>query len=787
MTIRIRTYNQPFLPIKHALVRSKTERGISSDSPSIQLARALLESALKDVDQLPDSALICTDGEERQDEQHYKVDGSDDHTKRNTEGRLTTSTPSRHSRKAKSLDLSMISRPTRLQRASSSCSASSNTSSTPPSRARKESKVRENLSPGQPQAQSHKEPKNRNQASNINDSMRPRSKSVSVLPHTSNTTTPSILLTTISESSEETSAAILSSPFSSGNSNSPKDGEATLTAEMKSTSNGSNRQMIDACALSRSKMRPSEKGQNSPPFCKDVVTQATGNHRNQILPLVYMGAADQRADQKPCEKLEADWEILSLRKRRKSSKYQPSSPSILNALLGPSSSTSPPLPSAPASPKVQPCNAPERVPTNASSAGLPLPRRRTTSFRYITTHLARPLPRYRRASANDAVVSQKISPKPSLLPEPYLKEIIRASPSTNADIWSQHLRNIIEHASTEENIHAADDSGFAPSLHDQSLCTDKCNISPTRTGNVSASDDTDELPRIPALTLISPMGTLRKYISCPDGILSASPTKKPRRPLPALPEAEVSSTATAAPSTDKTEEQFSPALPPLKRFVKIMSQSPTMEGEAQDTFTSTPTNHQQGRKKSVRRKSVINNLRSIRQTESSSSSSSTASTLHKARNIDTSTATTTTTLSGLDSFKTARSSLTGLWPPPEELFASLFLTTTGSPTILQSTRYSSDSSVTKKVPFSPSTRSASGFENHENARLSVSASYVYDPTAPDARKALQLLPRDLNTDLEVKPWMVVMPRFVLDDLAVGVRDWDKERLEVVQPTRIKSR
>lgn len=44
-----------------------------------------------------------------------------------------------------------------------------------------------------------------------------------------------------------------------------------------------------------------------------------------------------------------------------------------------------------------------------------------------------------------------------------------------------------------------------------------------------------------------------------------------------------------------------------------------------------------------------------------------------------------------------------------------------------------------------------------------------------SRAKLELRPRDLNTDLEVRPWMVVAPRFVLEDCGVGVRDWDRDR------------
>ncbi|CAD6573483.1 MAG: hypothetical protein CYPHOPRED_005156 [Cyphobasidiales sp. Tagirdzhanova-0007] len=55
------------------------------------------------------------------------------------------------------------------------------------------------------------------------------------------------------------------------------------------------------------------------------------------------------------------------------------------------------------------------------------------------------------------------------------------------------------------------------------------------------------------------------------------------------------------------------------------------------------------------------------------------------------------------------------------------------------------------------------------------SAYTYTAAETHARTPLQLLPRDLNTDLAVKPWMVALPQRVLADIGVGVRDWDRER------------
>ncbi|KAK9898847.1 hypothetical protein P389DRAFT_193866 [Cystobasidium minutum MCA 4210] len=806
--------SRPFLPIKHALVRPKTERGISSDSPSIQLARALLESALKDAD---DDIKASSGAQAESDdcEHGYRLElehgctssqrDDDDDASGNTGAKQKLPSKHSHSRQSKSLDLSTmtISRPSRLQRASSSscdvscsfpcrdgklsvrkindeadrcaaksCPANGNASILE----RKEGSKGGTLMMRQPRD---------NQETEIT---RPRSKSVSVLSHTS--TIPSKLLCTISETSEEFPSVTMSS----------HQADSPLISPTASINRRANPDMTSG--TSGLKLDNTNRGIPPPSnFLKDG--QSTGKaghtaasivspHTSKTTPAVQddkvhglsIGrtslAGSSSGDHAPGAKEEEEgWEVLSLRKRRKSSKYQPPAPSLVKTLLG--------------SPNSQLCKADpikivQRHVTSPAPPSKQPRHRRTSSFKALTSHLARPLPRYRRASANDAVDQKNGTARLTAVTQSHLnvkdfliEEVLRSSPSTNLDVWSEHLRKVIEHIpanTASEHDSAADDSGFAPSLHDQSIGSGNAVGSPPRQQQTSEESLADtELPRIPTVTLVSPMGTLRRYISCPDGILSSSPTKK-HRPLPALPEQHQMST-TIVP----TCEEFSPALPPLKSFVPVLPTSPRVESDGHEQYSMPTSPGSRGRnKRSVRRKSVVNNLRSIGQPGSISELA--AGHMHS----KTPTEVTTTTLSNLDSFKTARSSTSNLWPPPEELFASLFSSST-SPTVQQSQCFRTGTSSTKKrVLFSPSIRSTPLLDTAKAAtRLSESASYVYDPNAPNARTPLQLLPRDLNTDLQVKPWMVVMPRFVLDDLAVGVRDWDKDRLEVVQQARHKSR
>ena len=135
--------------------------------------------------------------------------------------------------------------------------------------------------------------------------------------------------------------------------------------------------------------------------------------------------------------------------------------------------------------------------------------------------------------------------------------------------------------------------------------------------------------------------------------------------------------------------------------------------------------------------------------------------------------------------KTATSSAKAyrqLSPAPEALFGPLMRrpsTTTSVPTAAEEV-IDEDATIrptrprtVKRVSFSSPTRPG------RSSPTGGSAGYVF-PVSEEgfgARTKLELLPRDLNTDLEVRPWMVVAPRFVLDDCGVGVRDWDRDRQE----------
>lgn len=623
---------------------------------------------------------------------------------------------------------------------------------------------------------------------------RPRSKSVSIL--SSHSTTPSIVLTKITETSEEQSTSLLvesllpgqdiqvsssshisnqpSYPSDSGDSK-PKRSNSTLGRSRASSlavipENDRERALQDKPEA----MVSSDIGSTVSSDIKEKVTTQFGNDREKK------------------EEEEEDWEVLSIRKRRKSVKYQPTSTSsFIATLLGSPSTISSSFLISPSSSTVRATSAKsEEHDQPPISTQL---RRRTSSFKSVKNQfLNRPMPRYRRASANDAITSrnnltttmhQDFNESEHIVHT--LGEVIRSSPSTNLDVWSEHLQALLEetHLVEQESnsrilaAGAGDDSGFAPSLHDNSLV-----YSPERSKVISHAESRDVekrgLPRIPTLALISPMGTLRRHISCPDGILSTtSPTKKQRRPLPPLPE--------DLPSTIILGEgsSFSPVLPPLPPF-QYDSDTQNHPEEVKERISSS-------RKKSVRRKSVISNLRRQIQEQEEYVDTSLSSS-----NIESRRSSTQETLqsSNIDSFKTARSSQsTNLWPPPGELFASLFTSLPASPNLpgpsASGARF--ETAIYKKVVFSPSTKASAIFETFHSSPKSATESetpaYVYDPNTPDARKALQLVPRDLNTDLEVKPWWVVLPRFVLDDLAVGVRDWDKDRLEVYNLTRSKSR
>ena len=105
-----------------------------------------------------------------------------------------------------------------------------------------------------------------------------------------------------------------------------------------------------------------------------------------------------------------------------------------------------------------------------------------------------------------------------------------------------------------------------------------------------------------------------------------------------------------------------------------------------------------------------------------------------------------------------------LWPPPSELFAPLLSHTSEGESKASLSRLGTHRPRKRHVSFA-----------------SAATTYTFGTTSEGlaARTRLELRPRDLNTDLEVKPWMVVVPRFVLDERGIGVRDWDRDRLEAM--------
>ena len=116
------------------------------------------------------------------------------------------------------------------------------------------------------------------------------------------------------------------------------------------------------------------------------------------------------------------------------------------------------------------------------------------------------------------------------------------------------------------------------------------------------------------------------------------------------------------------------------------------------------------------------------------------------------------------SFQRDREAQAALWPPPSELFAPLLSHTSESESKASLSRLGTQRPRKRHVSFA-----------------SAATTYTFETTSEGlaARTRLELRPRDLNTDLEVKPWMVVVPRFVLDERGIGVRDWDRDRMEAM--------
>lgn len=751
------------------------------------------------------------------------------------ESRLDSKSPGRRNqgRRTKSLDISMISRPTRLH-CPSTCSTSSGSTEPRPS----SSFTSENLKDGQKSSiqKNRAEKQSKDQNDRDNDLSRPRSKSVSVLSSSSSSSTatassnqqkprtPSILLTTIAEASEETTSQSISPPHS------PKKTNTLVLA-------GSDLEQVNC-----TERTDNEKCTSVPLFvipelyCKaeDTLQKTSASNRGIILDPsgitdchIRPTSTDQHQEKvrieesRPKDQVTAkndedinedDWEVVSLRKRRKSSRYQPVSFSLSNTLFGDTTVSAVSLKSArfeKASPLLVERNDDENHNDHASK------RKRTKSFRAITYHLGRTLPRYRRASANDIEVSQ-----------------IKHS--------SHHLVHFQHHPEIEgqtnprrvsiSSLAAGDDSGFASSLHEQSIYSNTSSAYSSATYTTTStppssssskyrrngmSSSNEGIPQIPALTLVSPMGTLRRYISCPDSILNGSPTKnsqveqkKIHRPLPVLPDSIICTNIST--EVGGSPEHFSPALPPLPRFAStafaieddaaehsvISEQSISRLKTAGDnaTLPSASESTSQEKRKSIRRKSLISNLRSVRQLDSSTPKIQLIDTapevLNERRHSHSGSLNTVRTSSASKSTSTLR-------PRPEELFASLWAFQ-GSPRSTSPSRFdgvenvgtvniTGSSEKTSFSPFLPVQSPSPRLDSTTSPRISSSFSYEYDPKLPDARTALQLLPRDLNTDLEVKPWMVVMPRFVLDDLAVGMREWDKERLDIALEARKKVR
>lgn len=834
-------------------MKPKTERGISSDSPSIQLARALLESALKQEDEQQQEDIADPSNSFSSSSSSFSYHSSIGHNSISNDVEVVEGTKETvengkegkgkqvlHSRKTKSLDLSSISRPAPFQRASSSVSSPStlSTSATP-------SKTEKHVLSSKPEQRSELISHYNNQ-----DTIRPRSKSVSALSHqkTAPLPLPTIILSTITEDSEEKEQQQHPTALLSSSAAHPH--QSKTSAKVQPSGNEREDDIRNAESMNMNKKKTTKWQTSSISTMMTTTTTMTedtiGRSRADSLPVMpeierertlhqssiiasgprqeaiqlnhsassKLPIADNEArshgrSENNEEEEDDDWEVLLLRKRRKSSKYQPSSPSLLSTLLG---SPSIAFTASRSSGNLSPHFTTEQSASH-KTVEHPQSRRRTSSFRSIANQLARPLPRYRTASANDAIVSQNnivVTQRVDMqdrVNNPSLGDIIRSSPSTNLDVWSEHLRTLLESTQLDdektprhsETNQSADDSGFA-SLHDDSLfispdkqqhrqnqqSTPSSHSRPT-SSNASAMIMAGEggLPRIPTLALISPMGTLRRHISCPDGILSSSPTKtsqqepqqRYRRPLPCLPESENPvSVINIAHNDLGNGAGFSPVLPPLPPY-----QFPDIESSNEDGV-------EVGKKrKSVRRKSVVGNLRLETREQGNYTVPEKSKHAHTSSTASSNTPETIkSTSTNLDSFKTARSSLSSnLWPPPEELFASLFASTSSNVPSMTSPKNTSLSmrfaTESKRVSFTPSTKNTVMFESSANIiGMSESTSYIYDPSVPDARKALQLIPRDLNTDLEVKPWWVVLPRFVLDDLAVGVRDWDKDRLEVYQ-------